>query len=48
MHGEIRLFAALLIVFEGSIFIETQWNSADNNPETASRACLSVMQQLLG
>ena len=34
--------------YSGSIALETHWKSVDNNPETASRACLSVMQQLLG
>lgn len=33
--------------YAGSVALETHWKSADNNPETASRACLAVMQQLL-
>jgi sugar phosphate isomerase/epimerase len=34
--------------YTGSVALETHWKSSDNNPETASRACLAVMQQLLG
>jgi hypothetical protein len=34
--------------YTGSIALETHWKSADNDPETASRACLSVMKKLLG
>ena len=34
--------------FTGTIALETHWKSADNNPETASRACLQVMQTFLG
>lgn len=34
--------------YGGSIALETHWKSPDNNPETASRACLAVMQQLAG
>ena len=34
--------------YSGSIALETHWKSDDNNPETASRSCLSVMRQLLG
>lgn len=33
--------------YTGSIALETHWKSADNNPETASRACLQVMQSFL-
>lgn len=34
--------------YTGSIALETHWKSADNNPETASRACLSEMKKLMG
>jgi len=44
-----RLFQVLAESgYTGSVALETHWKSADNNPETASRACLSVMKKLLG
>ena len=47
--GDYRgLFRALVTDgYAGSIALETHWKSADNNPETASRACLSAMHELL-
>jgi hypothetical protein len=48
MLGERRSIFAIVIGFHESFQAETHWKSDDNNPETASQACLSVMRQLLG
>lgn len=44
-----ELFTSLLSSgYTGSIALETHWKTDDNNPETASRACLTAMRQMLG